>query len=90
MVYTSGRRSAQWTRDQLSRGKHLALQLKRWLAQPTPFDTTTDPRSINPVQPLASIGNLRENQLALLVVVYVTTVNGPGISTQERRQQVAV
>jgi hypothetical protein len=32
--------------DQLSRGKHLALQLKRWLAQPTPFDTTTDPRSI--------------------------------------------
>jgi len=41
----------------------------------------TDPRSINPVQPLASIGNLRENQLALLVVVYVTTVNRPGISS---------
>ena len=48
------------------------------LAHPPP-PTRTDPRSINPVQPLASIGNLRENQLALLVVVYVTTVNRPGI-----------
>ena len=38
------------TRDQLSRGKHLALQLKRWLAQPTPFDTTTDPRTEQPAQ----------------------------------------
>jgi len=28
--------------DQLFRGKHLALQLKRWLDIPTPFDTTTD------------------------------------------------
>jgi len=31
--------------DQLSRGKHLPLQVKRWLDIPTPFDTTTDPRS---------------------------------------------
>jgi len=43
IIFILANKNTNWTRDQLSYGKHLPLQVKRWLAQPTPFPTQLIP-----------------------------------------------